>query len=71
MSDLWYKAADGDGYTNDLERADPADVKVKHAALELVLARGYAFDGQHNLWYIPRMANTARTLIRHLDGVAP
>lgn len=36
MSDMWYRAKDGDGYTSDVNRADPSDVKVKHAARDLV-----------------------------------
>ncbi|UAJ15473.1 DNA polymerase I [Gordonia phage Puppers] len=36
MSDMWYRAKDGDGYTSRLDHADPADVAVKHAARDLV-----------------------------------
>lgn len=41
--DLWYRNADGDGYTNNLDYADPADVEVKHAAVAL-LESGEAAD---------------------------
>ena len=35
-AELWYRSADGDGYTNRLDHADPADVEIKHAARDLV-----------------------------------
>lgn len=46
--DLWYRAKDGDGYTNNLDHADPADVVVKHAARDLLEA-GQAEDLQDAL----------------------